>query len=109
LHGALSDLGAVHPMDLLDLDDEDVASLGMKKLELKRWNTAMEDLRIEAKNKGPPPSPMRYIPPKQSEDVIGGGGGGGQSSPPQNIEELEYDRNAGSPDAFAGNISPFDK
>jgi hypothetical protein len=32
----LGALGAVHPVDLLDLDEEDVASFGLKKLEAKR-------------------------------------------------------------------------
>jgi len=54
----LADLGAVHPIDLLDLDDEDVHSLGLKKLELKRWAAAIEDLKTAAAQKPPPPSPL---------------------------------------------------
>ena len=45
LHAPLVDLGAQLPLDLLDLDDDDVAALGLKKLELKRWTAAMEELR----------------------------------------------------------------
>jgi hypothetical protein len=55
LHEKLSDLGAVHPIDLLDLDSDDVASLELKKLELKRWSSAMDELRQVAAEQGPSP------------------------------------------------------
>lgn len=58
LHEKLREFGAVHPIDLLDLDDDDVASLELKKLEMKRWTSAMEDLRQAAARDGPPPSPL---------------------------------------------------
>ena len=46
----------MHPVDLLDLDAEDVASLGLKKLELKRWQQALDDVRAHAVAA---PSPMK--------------------------------------------------
>jgi len=57
----LTDLGAVTPIDLLDLDDEDVESLGLKKLELKRWSAAMEDLKHVTAQQPAPPSPMATL------------------------------------------------
>ena len=44
----LRDLGARVPADLLDLDEDDVVSLGLKKLELKRWTRAIAMLKSTA-------------------------------------------------------------
>jgi len=63
----LTELGAVDPIDLLDLDDEDIESLGMKKLEMKRWVTAMEDLKKNQAEK-PQTSPMKQLAARQKEN-----------------------------------------
>ena len=84
----------MHPIDLLDLEDEDVASLGMRKLELKRWAQAMEDLKAADKNRAPPPAvhaagPSPPVSPPASRAGAAGGqtgsavaGGGDDSAPP---------------------------
>lgn len=41
----LEDLGATKVSHLLDLDDEDVDSLELKKLEKKRWIKALASLK----------------------------------------------------------------
>ena len=42
---ALSDLGASKAADLLDLEEEDIDGLGLKKLERKRFQRGLEQLR----------------------------------------------------------------
>jgi hypothetical protein len=58
---ALEEFGASHPIDLLDLEQEDVASLSMRKLELKRWGKGMEDLKEAILAAPQPPSPSLQI------------------------------------------------
>lgn len=62
LHEKLCVIWAAHPIDLLDLDMDDVASLELKKFELKRWSSAMDELRQLAAEQGLSPllSP-RYL------------------------------------------------
>ena len=45
---ALRDLGAESVDDLRDLDDSDIERLGLKKLELKRFTRAVQELRAQA-------------------------------------------------------------
>ena len=47
LREALVDLGAVEPRDVLDLDEDDVIALHLKKLEQKRWLQGVDELRTE--------------------------------------------------------------
>jgi len=80
----LQDLGAVRPVDLLDLEDDDVASLGMKKLELKRWQTAIADLAEAAAQAGPSPSPLKAVGlPFSGDNAVHrpSGGGSVEASP----------------------------
>lgn len=74
-------------MDLLDLDSEDVASLGLKKLELKRWHQALDDVRANAVAA---PSPLKgsaaTSPFRSSSGAADGGvAGDGDSAPPQSV------------------------
>ena len=45
MEAKLEALGAIHPIDCLDLDQGDLASLGMRKLERKRWEAALEEIQ----------------------------------------------------------------
>ena len=58
--GPLRELGAESPADLLDLDDADVAGLGLKELELKRFVRAVDCLsgeQPEGRPAAPPATP----------------------------------------------------
>ena len=45
IFASLVDLGAEDTTDLLDLDDEDIAGLQLKKLEMKRFRRAIDELK----------------------------------------------------------------
>ena len=45
LAAPLSELGVEAPADLLDLDEDDVASLGLKKVQVKKWARAIASLK----------------------------------------------------------------
>ena len=46
---ALREMGAEAAGNLLELDEEDVASLQLKKLQLKRWGRAIAALKSTAR------------------------------------------------------------
>jgi len=100
---ALDELGAVHPVDLLDLDPDDVASLGLKKLELKRWYQALDDVRANAVAA---PSPLKGSATTSpfrsgSGEADDGAAGNGESAPPQSVPaEGEVTRKPGLHDCF---------
>jgi hypothetical protein len=48
LAASLSELGVEAPADLLDLDEDDVASLGLKKVQVKKWARAIASLKSTA-------------------------------------------------------------
>ena len=74
-------------MDLLDLDSEDVASLGLKKLELKRWHQALDDVRANAVAAPSPLKGSAATSPFRSSSggADGGVAGDGDSAPPQSV------------------------
>ena len=48
LAAPLSELGVEAPADLLDLDEDDMASLGLKKVQVKKWARAIAALKSTA-------------------------------------------------------------